>query len=536
MFSPSRRQRAELLSVPFPAEGRAFLDENVLLYRLLTEAQRTKLEDAFRIFSAEKSWEGCAGFQITDEVKLTIASQACLLVLGFEDYYFDELQTILVYPGGFLAPARAALEEETKLEARLGEAHWRGPVILSWWQSRWDARRLGRSNLVLHEFAHKLAELGDPHVGMPPLEDDDLAKRWETVMQPEYERLAEDAAYQRPSLLSHYGAENRAEFFAVASECFFLQPTALRQRHPELYQLLTACYRQDPATRAINQALSRRAKDAQEEYSRHVIAECSVAIRRQPDYIDGYAQRASWYCSLGEFENAVKDCTMVIKLAPRQERASAYHERGSVHLAAGSYDLAIADFDQAIRRAPDFAQAYRDRGAAWAAKEEVDAALADLNRALRLDRKDGSAYVERAFVYHDCKKYDKALRDLTRAIGLSPYDPAAYSDRAWVHLARGELDRAIADCQKALRIEPDFPEAHKHRGVAYFRKGEYNRAIADLSEAIRLAPDYTEAYRARAEAFTGKGEEERARQDREQARQLDDEENGNLPHPPDECR
>jgi Mlc titration factor MtfA (ptsG expression regulator)/Tfp pilus assembly protein PilF len=528
MFSSSRYQRAELLSVPFPAEGRAFLDEDVLLYRLLTEAQRSKLEDASRIFIAEKSWEGCAGFQITDDVKLTIASQACLLVLGFEDYYFDELQTVLVYPGGFLAPTPAALEEETKLEARLGEAHWRGPVILSWWQSHWDARRLGRSNLVLHEFAHKLAELGDAHAGMPPLEDDDLAKRWETVIRPEYERLAEDAAYRRPSLLRHYGAENRAEFFAVASECFFLQPTALRQRHPELYQLLAACYRQDPATRPINQALTRRARDAEEEYSRHVIAEYSVAIRRQPDYIDGYAQRASWYCSLGDFENAVKDYTVVIQLAPRQERASAYYERGSVHLAAGSYDLAIADFNQSIRRAPDFAQAYRDRGAAWAAKEEVDAALADLTRALRLDPKDDSAYVERALVYHDCKKYDKALRDLTRAIGLSPYDPDAYSNRAWVHLAKGELDRAIADCQRALRIEPDFPEAHKHRGVAYLHKGKYNRALADLDEAIRLAPDYAEAYRSRAEAFSGKGEEEKARQDREQATKLDDKDKGRV--------
>jgi Mlc titration factor MtfA (ptsG expression regulator)/Tfp pilus assembly protein PilF len=522
MFSSSRRQRAELLSVPFPTEGQAFLDKNVLLYRPLMEAQRTKLEDASRIFIAEKSWEGCAGFQITDEVKLTIACQACLLVLGFENYYFDELQTILVYPGGFLAHAPAAFEDATKPESRVGEAHWGGPVILSWWHSRWDARRLGRSNIVLHEFAHKLAELGDTHAGMPPLEDDDLADRWETVIQPEYERLVEDAAYRRPSLLRHYGAENRAEFFAVASECFFLQPAALRQRHPELYQLLAACYRQDPANRPIDQALTVRAKDAEEEYSRHVIAECSVAIRHQPDYIDGYAQRASWYCSLGEFENAVKDCTMVIQLAPHHERASAYYERGSVHLAAGSYDLAIADFNQSIRRAPDFVQAYRDRGAARAAKEEVDAALADLTRALRLDPKDDSAYVERALVYHDCKKYDKALRDLTRAIDLSPYDPAPYSTRAWVHLAKGELDRAIADCQRALRIEPDFPEAHKHRGVAYLRKGEYYRALADLNEAIRLAPDYAEAYRARAETFSGKGEEEKARQDREQATKLDD--------------
>jgi tetratricopeptide (TPR) repeat protein len=440
-----------------------------------------------------------------------------LLVLGFEDYYFDELKTILVYPGGFLAPARDADDGEARLQSRLGEAHFKGPVVLSWWQSRWDGRRLGRSNLVIHEFAHKLAELGDPITGVPLLEDADLAERWDTVINTEYERLIEDAAYQRPSLLDHYGAENRTEFFAVATECFFLQPTALRQRHQRLYELLAAFYRQDPASRPFDRTLLNLAADAEEEYSRHVIEECSAAIKRQSKDADAYAQRAAWYCSRGEFESAVQDYSEVIRLASRNERATAYYERGSVCLSAGWYDRAIADFSEAIRRAPDFARAYRDRGVAHIEKGETQTGLADLTRALRLDPKDDRAYVERGLVYHDNGKYDKALRDLTKAIGLSPYDAIAYNNRALVYLARKDHDQAIADCNAALQLDPEMPEPYKHRGVAFLRMGEYGRAVADLGQAISIAPDYADAYRARADALASLGEEEKARQDREHA-------------------
>src|SRR5207249_7525833 len=100
---PSSLRRRELLAEPFPPTWQSYLDENVFFYQLLTEAERAKLREALRIFILEKSWEGCAGLGVTDEVRVTIASQACLLVLGFADYYFDELKTILVYPGGFLA-------------------------------------------------------------------------------------------------------------------------------------------------------------------------------------------------------------------------------------------------------------------------------------------------------------------------------------------------------------------------------------------------------------------------------------------------
>lgn len=521
-FSFSKQQRRQKqLAEPYPEAWRAYLQENVFLHRLLSPAEQSRLWDAVRIFIAEKFWEGGAGLAVTDEMKVTIAGHACLLTLGFEDYYFDELKTVLVYPGSFLSLAADPLGDVRVLGARLGEAHHNGPVILSWWQTYWDGRRLGESNLVLHEFAHKLAELGEPEKGMPVIKDPQLEDRWQEVMKTEYDRLVEDATYQRPTLLDPYGAENRAEFFAVATECFFLQPTELRRRHESLYQLLAEWYRQDPAVRRVDATLTAQAQDAEEQYARHIIAEATDAIRKHPDYLDAYSQRADGYCHLEEFERALEDCTTLIRLAPREARADAYHERGLVHLAAGSYDLAVADFTEAIDRSPDFAEAYRDRGSARAAKGKYQKALTDLTHALRLDPRDHETYRERAFVYYDLEKYDQALRDLSRVIRLAPSSASAYGDRAWVHLAMREYDQAIADCNEAIRLSPAFPEAYKHRGVAYFHQGAYDQAIDDFNEAIRIDPNYASAFRARAEAYQAKGEGERARRDLDQAENLE---------------
>src|SRR5579872_5498375 len=101
MFKELRRE--QLLAPPFPEQWLAYLHQNVFLYETLSEAEQAKLRDALRILIAEKYWEGCRGLVMTEEIQVTVAAQACLLLLGFDDYYFEELQTILVYPGGFLA-------------------------------------------------------------------------------------------------------------------------------------------------------------------------------------------------------------------------------------------------------------------------------------------------------------------------------------------------------------------------------------------------------------------------------------------------
>jgi Mlc titration factor MtfA (ptsG expression regulator)/Tfp pilus assembly protein PilF len=519
----SARKREELLTSPFPEAWQDYLHHNVLLSRLLPPSQQDRLRDAVRLFIAEKFWEGCAGLTLTDEIKVTIAGNACLLLLGLDDYYFDELKTVLVYPGGFLDVYEDSLGEEGAVRQLLGLAAHRGPVVLSWWETSWDSRRLGGNNVVLHEFAHKLAELGDPVTGMPPMTDSALEDRWEEVVGREYDQLVEDAEYERPTLLRPYGATNRHEFFAVATESFFLQPAALRQRHAELYHLLTEVYHQDPAAWKADEEVTAEANDAEEQYIRHAIDECSVALRLRPNYLDAYRGRAGCYFDLGEFDRAIADWSEVIRLTDGEERVDAFSERGAVHLATGSHDAALADFNEAIRRCPDFARAYRDRGAAHVARGDVEQARADLNRAIRLDPKDDAAYVERALLYHDQGEQGKALRDLSTALRLSPYDANIYSCRAAVRLELGEYDEAIADCEDALRLAPKLPEAYLHRGIACFRKGEHEAALADLDEVIRLDPQDAEAWRARAEVHEARGEPDKAQHDRAEAQRLQSE-------------
>src|SRR5262245_18042092 len=189
------RRRRKIVAEPFPPACLKYLEVNISAYAKLSEAEQTKLRDKLRILIAEKNWEGCGGRQITDEIKVTIAARACLLVLGYDDFYFDKVRSILVYPHGYVAPdeAMGALGiVDHQGEARLGEAHYRGPVVLSWS----DALAGGRThrdgkNLVYHEFAHQLDMLDGIADGTPPMPDGKLT-RWRDVMTREYQRLIHD--------------------------------------------------------------------------------------------------------------------------------------------------------------------------------------------------------------------------------------------------------------------------------------------------------------------------------------------------------
>lgn len=245
-----KRRRRQILAQPFPPEWLHYLEQNVLHYRYLSGAEQARLRDDLRILVAEKNWEGCGGLGMTDEIKVTIAAQACLLVLGMEHNYFDRVKSILVYPYGYHAEGREAGGILESPSARLGEAHYRGPVILSWAEVLEDGRRPSHGkNLVYHEFAHQLDMLDGVINGTPPLKSRAQAERWKEVMTAEYESLIRASEHGRATLLDQYGATNEAEFFAVATECFFDRPVPMQQRHPQLYQLLGEYYNQDPAAR-----------------------------------------------------------------------------------------------------------------------------------------------------------------------------------------------------------------------------------------------------------------------------------------------
>ena len=246
--------RRELLVQPFPAAWAGYLSANVALYRTLTAHEQTKLGDIARVLVAEKGWEGCGGLTLTEEILVTIAAQAALLVLGFEDEYYPNVETILVYPQGFLVTVRrpgvgGVIAEQMVPYA--GEAAQRGPIVISWADARHGGRMLGDGhNVVLHEFAHKLDMRDGAADGAPYLRDAAQIEMWSRVMSAEYQGLVEATSAGEPTLLDAYGATNAAEFFAVATECFFELPRRMQEEHPELYGVLSGYYRQDPAVRA----------------------------------------------------------------------------------------------------------------------------------------------------------------------------------------------------------------------------------------------------------------------------------------------
>ena len=248
-----QRRRAKILDTPFPESWDQVIRENVLHVRHLTPGHQDKLRRLVRIFVAEKNWEGCGGLILTDEIKVTIAAQACLLVVGMdEDWLFEHVLSILVYATGYVAPTSHASGTGMVIDAgqpRLGEAWWQGPVILSWTDSLAGGRREspGR-NLVLHEFAHQLDMMnGRICDGTPPLKTREQHERWVSVLGPLFDQLVDDCRNGRRGLMDCYGAKNPAEFFAVITEKFFEHPVALWHQQEDAYLVLRDFYGLDPA-------------------------------------------------------------------------------------------------------------------------------------------------------------------------------------------------------------------------------------------------------------------------------------------------
>ncbi len=249
-----RARRAKLRATPLPPEWVGIIERNVPLYRQLPPEDQRELRGHVQVFLAEKEFEGCGGLAITDEIRVTIAAQACVLLLHRETDYYPGLTTILVYPTGYVADGWRVLPGGLVIEgpeARAGEAWKHGPVVLAWDEVQATAADIRDGhNVVFHEFAHKLDEEDGAGDGTPALARASMYVAWARVLEREYRRLRRDAEAGRPTVLDTYGAENEAEFFAVATECFFTKPAQLLRQHPELYRELAEFYRQDPAALA----------------------------------------------------------------------------------------------------------------------------------------------------------------------------------------------------------------------------------------------------------------------------------------------
>jgi len=247
------RRRTRLLAAPFPEAWSRHLEEHVPFYLTLTPPERRQLEGIARVIVEEKRWEGCAGLVLTDEMRVNVAAQASLLILNLEHDYYHHVRSIFMYPSTFVLPAARA-DHGFVREGRLpvvGLAHHRGPIVLAWDEARHGAYNpVDGRNVVFHEFAHKLDMLDDYADGTPVLDTPEHYRTWVRIMTEEYDALVTASEKRRATLLDAYGAEYPAEFFAVATECFFEKPKSMRRRHPELYVLLRDYFRQDPAARA----------------------------------------------------------------------------------------------------------------------------------------------------------------------------------------------------------------------------------------------------------------------------------------------
>ncbi len=245
------RRRARLRAQPFPPVWRAILERNLAFFRRLSEEDQTELIGHIQVFLAEKYFEGAGGLELDDEIRVTIAAQACLLLLHRKTDYYPELTSIIVYPTGYTADevrhVGGGVWEEGP-EDRLGHtaSHLRALVLA------WDAARRGAAdptdgqNVVLHEFAHQLDFENRNADGTPALDTHAEYLAWARVMSAEFNELRRAEAAGVATVLDGYGATNPTEFFAVATEAFFERPRALRARHPALYAELRRFYRQDP--------------------------------------------------------------------------------------------------------------------------------------------------------------------------------------------------------------------------------------------------------------------------------------------------
>ena len=269
LLAPDREPR------PATATGLPGID-GLPFYRRLPDEEQARLRSLTRHLVDDKSWEGCGGLELKEEMQVVIAAQAARLILNLDHAYYRKVRTILVYPSGYRTPDG---------EGRLGEAWHRGPVILAWDSAFAGGRnpRDGR-NLVYHEFAHKLDLLDGYADGAPPLGGGAQHEAWRRITSREYEELVRRAERRRKSFLNPYGATNPAEFFAVATEHFFEQPRKMIRKHRALYRELQSFYRQHPAARARRRrkATCRRRVSSTSGRQTRAVRRCRIRSGHRP--------------------------------------------------------------------------------------------------------------------------------------------------------------------------------------------------------------------------------------------------------------
>lgn len=219
--------------------------------RGLTSSEVKRLRECVTLFLHAKQISGAHGLVVTGEIRVTIAAQACILILNLDLDYYDGWVEIIVYPGEFVRDYEYMDEDGVAHHARepaSGESWLGGPVIVSWEEAVAVEPDEGY-NVVIHEFAHKLDMLNGDANGFPPLHADMSREAWSKAFSSAYADFCMRVDADEATALDSYAAENPAEFFAVMSEAFFQTPQVVRSHYPAVYEQLALFYRQDPARR-----------------------------------------------------------------------------------------------------------------------------------------------------------------------------------------------------------------------------------------------------------------------------------------------
>jgi Mlc titration factor MtfA (ptsG expression regulator) len=246
------KKRMELREKPAPHGWAEAAFPHAPLLRRLPAADLEELYGHIQVFLSEKQFEGCAGFQMTDTVRLTIAAQACLLLLHRDTDYFPATETIMVYPDEFQVEVAEADDEwlvTEYTEDRSGESWDYGPIVLSWRDVLESARPDADGyNVVIHEFSHQLDLENGEVDGVPKLPDAAAYAKWKEIFTPAYDAHCKAVDRGRRTELDEYGADSPHEFFSVVVEAFFEMPETLHRLYPDVYNLLADYFCQDPRT------------------------------------------------------------------------------------------------------------------------------------------------------------------------------------------------------------------------------------------------------------------------------------------------
>ncbi|MEO6696948.1 MAG: M90 family metallopeptidase [Gammaproteobacteria bacterium] len=251
----SWRRRRILKHEPLPDEVWRRVVTRLSFLRGLTEDELARLRAWVVLFLHSKKFSTAGGLMLSDEMRVMIAAQACVLILNLDLDYYDDWVEIIVYPGGFVADHD--YEDEAGIMHRAhdplsGEAWPHGPVILSWEDVAGDELTPGHS-VVIHEFAHKLDMRNGEANGFPQLHAEMSRLAWSAAFSAAYADFCMRVDAGKGTGIDSYAAENPAEFFAVMSDAFFTMPHRVQQTYPVIYQQLTLFYRQDPVARYNNQ-------------------------------------------------------------------------------------------------------------------------------------------------------------------------------------------------------------------------------------------------------------------------------------------